>query len=106
MADERRVVPIDEAIRRIGRKKHIHTLMSGGFALLGCDHDRDDLIATMREKGVEEAGAQACAMGYTLVIVNYVDRAPLFIEARPRSSRELATAKRAVTPTASAAQKD
>ena len=106
MSAERRVVPIDEAIKRIGRKKHIHTFMSSSYALLGADHERDGLIEKMREKGVEEAGAQACSMGHTLVIVDYVDWAPLFIEAKPRTLRSASKAERAVTPAASAAQKE
>lgn len=85
---DRRVVPIDEAIARIGDGEHIHTFMQGGFALLGCDHDREELIASMREHGVEESGRQASAMGHTLVIVNYPVEygrtTPLFIEAKPR----------------------
>lgn len=105
MGDERRVVPIDEAIRRIGRRKHIHTLMSSSFALIGADHERDGLIEKMRTHGVEESGAQAAAMGHTLVIANYVNGRPLFIEAKPRAATKVRDAKRAVTPSASAAQK-
>lgn len=75
-------VPIEEAIRRIGRKRQVHTFMSSPIALIGADHDRDSLIAKMRELGVEDSGAQASAMGHTLVIRNY-HPAPLFIEAKP-----------------------
>jgi hypothetical protein len=100
---ERRVVPIDEAIRRIGRKKYVHTFVSSGFALLGADHERDGLIAKMRERGVEESGAQASAMGHTLVIVNYIDGAPLFIEAKPRAGAKARTKEHAVTTAASEA---
>jgi hypothetical protein len=57
--------------------------MQGGFAVIGCDHSRDGLIASMRECGVEESGESACRMGHTLVIVNYNGSGPLFIEARP-----------------------
>lgn len=86
--EERRVVPIDEAIRRIGRKKQIHTFMQGGPCIIGADHNREELIAAMRQHGVEDSGGMAASMGHTLVIVNYPtwddDRTtPLFIEAKP-----------------------
>ena len=88
--EERRVVPIEEAIRRIGRKKHIHTFMQGGPAIIGADHDRQSLIVAMRKYGVEESGGQASAMGHRLVIVNYPvshgRTTPLFIEATERSA--------------------
>lgn len=82
---ERRVVPIEEAIRRIGNEKYIHTFMNSAFAIIGADHDRTDLIAMMRKHGVEDAGEGASGMGHTLVIVNYpldgTRVTPLFIEA-------------------------
>lgn len=85
--EERRVVPLAEAIARIGDGPMIHTFMSGGFALLGADHGRDELIAAMSEHGVEDSGAGATAMGHTLVIVRYPlgdgTTTPLFIEAAP-----------------------
>lgn len=85
--DERRVVPIAEAIRRIGRRKHIHTFMNAPFGLIGADHERDGLIAAMRKHGVEDSGATASAMGHTLVIVAYPvsngRTTSLFIEAAP-----------------------
>ena len=87
--NERRVVPLEEAIERIGPDEYIHTFMGGGMCLVGADHKRDDLIDAMRRHGVEESGKQACAMRHTLVIVNYPtwddDRTtPLFIQAKPR----------------------
>jgi hypothetical protein len=101
MGDERRrIVPIEEAIQRIGKKHSVHTFMQGGFALLGADHDRAGLIDAMRLHGVEEAGEVACAMGHTLVIVKYPtlgdDVTPLFIEAKPRT--EAPPASDAVDP--------
>jgi hypothetical protein len=83
--DERRVVPIEEAIERIGGDEMIHTFMGGGFGLLGADHERDGLIAKMRKHGVEDSGPSMSAMGHTLVIVEYPldDKrtTPLFIQA-------------------------
>ncbi len=79
---DRKVVPIEEAIARIGDREYVHTFLSNSFALLGADHERDSLIEKMRQLGVEESGASASAMGHTLVIVDY-DPSPLFIEAAP-----------------------
>jgi len=89
MSDERRLVPIREAIVRIGDCEQVHTFMAAELVLIGADHDRDDLIEAMRLHGVEEAGPRATAIGHTLVIVNYPLRGtrevtPLFIEAKPR----------------------
>jgi hypothetical protein len=99
---DRRVVPIEEAIRRIGRKKWIHTFMQGGPALIGADHDREDVIAAMRTHGVEDSGASATAIGHTLVIVRYPvapgRHAPLFIEAKPAAPDAGRGAERARDP--------
>jgi hypothetical protein len=85
--EERRVVPIDEAIARIGDGEMVHTFMQSSFMMLGADHERDTLIAAMRKHGVEDSGASASAMGHTLVIVRYPlgdgRTTPLFIEASP-----------------------
>lgn len=82
--DDRRVVPIEEAIERIGDGEHVHTFRSGPSMIIGADWDRASLIEAMRKNGVEEAGAGASAMGHTLVIVN-CGGSPLFIEAsRPQ----------------------
>ena len=79
-------VPIDEAIARIGDGAHIHTFFNPlAKLLLGCDHERDEIIAAIREFGVEEAGPEAAKMQHTLVIVNYRGHGALFIEAAPRS---------------------
>jgi hypothetical protein len=99
---DRRVVPIEEAIERIGDGKHIHTFRSSAFALIGADWDRDDLIEAMRASGVVEAGPQACALGHTIAIENQ-GGSPLFIEAKPRASLGDAM-EPAVTPAASAAK--
>lgn len=86
---KRRVVSLNEAIRRIGDQPEIHTFMNAGNMLIGADHDREGLIAAMTKHGVEEAGEMAAGMGHTLVIVNYptMNRrtTSLFIEAAPRA---------------------
>lgn len=92
-SDERRVVPLAEAIARIGDRPQVHTFMDGGFCLIGADHDRDDLITAMQAHGVEESGPGASAMGHTLVIAQYPlgdgRTTPLFIEAtRAAASQE------------------
>lgn len=93
-SSDRRVVPIDEAIRRIGDAETVHTFMNAPFGLIGADHERKQLIAAMRKHGVEESGDGASAMGHTLVIVEYPvagsRTTPLFIEAaREPSSASL-----------------
>lgn len=99
--EERRVVPLDEAITRIGEAENIHTFMDAPFGLIGADHERGGLIAAMRKHGVEKSGPGASQMGHTLVIVKYPvsrDRTtPLFIEA---SSRASASSLDAVDPSA------
>ena len=80
MSDERREVPIDEAITRIGDAEYIHTFRNTPFAILGADWSRVELIDAMRKHGVVEAGPTACSMGHTLAIEN-IGGSPLFIEA-------------------------
>lgn len=83
---ERRIVPLNEAIARIGEEPEIHTFMQTGPMLIGADHPREELIAAMRAHGVEESGPAATAMKHSLVIVAYPTTdgrtTALFIEAR------------------------
>ena len=79
--NDRRVVPIEEAIERIGPGERIHALRSGPFMTIGFYWSRENLIDAMTKHGVEEAGDGASAMGHTLVITD-CDGSPLFIEAK------------------------
>jgi hypothetical protein len=83
MENKRRVVPIEEAITRIGEGDYVHTFRGAPFGLLGADWGRKELIDAMRKGVVVEAGPQACAMGHTLAIENQ-GGSPLFIEAKPQ----------------------
>lgn len=83
MENKRRVVPIEEAIARMGDGECVHTFRSAPFGLLGADWTRERLIDAMRKGVVVEAGPQACAMGHTLAIENH-GGSPLFIEAKPQ----------------------
>lgn len=90
--NDRVVVPLSDAIERIGSDPYVHTFMQASNALIGADHGRCDVIAAMTKFGVEESGEQASAMGHTLVIVKYPlgggRFTPLFIQAakRPQSA--------------------
>jgi len=88
----RRVVPIDEAIARLRPETgDVHTFVNPAMnMLLGADHNRDTLIAKMRDGVVEEAGGEACNMGHCLVLLDYLGPGKhLFIESAPRQEDEV-----------------
>jgi hypothetical protein len=76
---KRQAVALDEAIRRIGPARDIHTFRTRPNILLGCDWDREEVIAYMRKHGVEESGPIMSGMKHTLV-ANVEGDDPLFIE--------------------------
>ncbi len=80
---ERRVVPIGEAIARLGDSPEIHTFVqsANGELLIGACHSRESLITLMRKYTIEEAGDTATTMGHSLVLINYKP-SPLFIKAK------------------------
>ena len=79
--NERRVVSMSEALRRIGPAERIHTFRDAGLALVGADWDRADLIEAMMTYGVEDSGPGASRMRHTLCLRDGTGW--LFIEAEP-----------------------
>jgi hypothetical protein len=77
-------VSLEEAVRRLGDAARIHTFVQAGFALVGADWHREEVIDIMRKHGVENSGEAATAMGHTLVVRR--PSGPLFIEAGPEET--------------------
>lgn len=83
--DERRHVPLDEAIARLGDAERIHMFCNVGGIPLGAHWDRDEVIAAITQYGVEDSGPTASAMQHTLVL--HDGQYWLFIEAAPARER-------------------
>lgn len=81
MSDDKRItISFDEAVKRLPEGQHIHTFRESlGGVLLGADHNREPLIASMRKaKVIDVTGPAAQAMGHGLAIQD--DYGVLFIE--------------------------
>lgn len=71
---------VEQALARMPDGDRVHTVRQSGLVLLGASWDRDDLIAHLRQFGVEVAGDNAIERGHGLVCVD--DSGPLFIRTR------------------------
>ena len=81
MANDREIVPLESAIAMLPDKPEVHTFRNPGAGmLLGCDWERDKLIALMGKHDVELAGEMATGMDHGLVLRD--DTSWLFIETR------------------------
>ena len=79
MDDDKELISLDEAIKRLPDGDMVHTFRQGGPCLIGADHERDRLIDAMRSAPeIEVAGQQAQAMGHGLAICD--EHGWLFIE--------------------------
>lgn len=77
--DDKELVTLEEAVRRLPDGDMVHTFRQAGQALLGADHERDRLIDAMKNAPqIEVTGPQAQAMGHGLAILD--DHGWLFIE--------------------------
>jgi hypothetical protein len=67
---ERVFLTAEQAIAMLPDGDTIHTFRSTGFALLGCDFRRDEVLAIIERGKCELAGDIATGMGHGLAI-NY-----------------------------------
>ena len=67
--DDKELIALEEAIKRLPMGDTVHTFRQGGPCLIGADHERDRLIEAMRAAPeIEVTGPQAQAMGHGLAI--------------------------------------
>lgn len=59
---KRTVISLEDAIAKLPDGDYVHTFRQAGFALIGADWDKNDLITAMSASEVELAGPQAAAM--------------------------------------------
>lgn len=79
MDDEKELIVLEEAIKRLPDGDMVHTFRQNGQLLIGADHERARLIDAMRNAPeIEITGPQAQAMGHGLAIRD--DYGWLFIE--------------------------
>jgi hypothetical protein len=85
MSDEKVKISVDRAISIMADGDQVHTFRQAGFALLGCDWDRGELIDRFRRSPDDiELGGEACqGMNHGLVLMD--NSGPLFIECRPET---------------------
>lgn len=84
--DEKIYVTIEQAITALPEGKYVHTFRQAGFALLGCDWEREDLITALRAApAIEVTGPTAQGMKHGLAIYDDVGPDPLFIETVTRT---------------------
>jgi len=77
--DDKELITLDEAVKRLPSGDTVHTFRQGGPYLIGADHERDRLIEAMRAaQEIEVTGPQAQAMGHGLAICD--EHGWLFIE--------------------------
>lgn len=76
--DDKEFISFDEAVKRLPEGGHVHTFRQAGPVLLGCDYDRESLLAAMKvAPNIEVPGPAAQAMKHGLAIRD--DRGWLFI---------------------------
>ena len=69
MDDDKELISLDEAIKRLPGGDMVHTFRQGGPCLIGADHERARLIEAMRSApAIEVTGPAAQAMGHGLAI--------------------------------------
>ena len=79
MDDDKELISLEDAIKRLPDGGMVHTFRQGGPCLIGADHERDRLIEAMRAApAIEVTGPQAQAMGHGLAICD--EHGWLFIE--------------------------
>ena len=71
----------DEAVALLPDSRRIHTFLDSGFALMGADWDRAEVLALLRTSDRREVtGSAAQSMGHGLAA--WRDGKPVFIQAR------------------------
>jgi len=79
MDDDKELITLEEAIKRLPAGDTVHTFRQGGLCLIGADHERDRLIEAMRTAPeIEVTGPAAQAMNHGLAIRD--EHGWLFIE--------------------------
>ena len=86
------LISAEQAIGMLSDDERIHTFRSGPMALIGCDWDREDLIAAINEaERIDIGGEQCCLMNHGLVV--WTGQEPLFVECRDGIDYEAEAAK-------------
>ena len=81
-AGDIQLLSYDEAVALLPDGDSVHTLLDGGFALIGADWDRADILALLETTARREVtGAAAQSMGHGLAAYR-ADGKPVFIETR------------------------
>lgn len=78
--DGRTQLTFDEAVALLPDGDNVHTFLDGGFALIGADWRRDQILDLFRNGQPELSGPSATASGHGLVVSRDIDEGgPVFI---------------------------
>lgn len=81
MNDDKVLISLEEAMKRLPDGDIVHTFRQGGHCLIGADHERDRIIEAMRRAPeIEVTGPQAQAMRHGLAICD--EHGWLFIQTK------------------------
>lgn len=78
--EKREFLTFDQAVAMLPDGDEIHTFRSNGFALLGTDWPRAQILEAIRNGKPELAGPLATSMGHGLLV--HTAGVPLFIEVK------------------------
>lgn len=79
MSTEERVkLTVEQLESILPDKDDVHTFMQGGFALIGADWSKDEVLKEAAEFSAELSGETATAMGHGAVIMS--GRGAVFVE--------------------------
>jgi hypothetical protein len=72
---------LDEAMALIVEGAYIHSIRQAGFAMIGADWKRKEVVEHIKKHGAELAGKGATRMGHGVAVVD--DNGPVFFQTRP-----------------------
>ena len=78
MSDVREFITHEQAIGMLGDEPYIHTFIPSGFAMIGADRKREDVIEEIKKGKPELTGPFATAAGHGIVLCEG-RTTPLFI---------------------------
>ena len=91
--DDKEFLTFDEAVARLPISEMVHTFRQAGFALLGADWEKEELInALCKAKVIEVTGAQAQAINHGMAIKDengwlFIETANVKVRGRPTGER-------------------
>ena len=93
MKEEDLILTPGQAESLLSDDEYIHTFRNAGFALVGADWEKDELVKEIKKCKCEIGGSGCRGMGHGLVIWTS-DSDPLFVETRKNAPEEFEEAQK------------